>query len=116
MDELKAIADRLEKSVDKTNAMSAKARMELDALAEVQSEERLKMQEMNNAQISDMRKHYGRIIMGLIITLAIILGGIVGGTIYLIANYDFAVATYQNISSDNNSNATIYDGIEYTRN
>lgn len=116
MDELQSITERLEECLEHTDAVASKARLQLDAFAEIQSEERVKIQTMHKEEMADMRKYYTRIIMGLIITLVILLGSIIGGTIYVLANYDFAVATYQTQDIADGGSANIYDGINISTN
>lgn len=82
-----------------------------DTLAEMYKEERLEQQKNFSEQMDKMRKHYGRIIAGLIISLCLFIGGVIGGVIYVISNYEFAFYTEQNVDSSDNSTSTINDGI-----
>lgn len=123
MDELQSITERLEECLESTNAVASKARLQLDAFAEIQSEERVKTQTMHKEEKDEMRNHYEkiitkltRVIIGLLIVLVIILGSIIGGTIYVLANFDFAVATYQTQDITDGGSANIYDGINISTN
>lgn len=109
--------------------MDARQRYEFDAMAEMQSEERQEMQrlfaqerktthelyvkekEVLAHNYENQSKHYKQIIMGLIFTLAILLGGVVCGVVYLFTNFDFGVVGAQDVISDNYGNSIIYDGI-----
>lgn len=108
-----------------TDDVKAQQRYEFDAMAEMHSEERLEMQrffaqerktthelyakekELLLEEKDRQAKHYTRIIMGLIISLVLLLGGIIGGAVYLFTSFDFGMATYQEFGS----NSINYDGI-----
>lgn len=114
MEQLDSIAGRLEQAVEATSALAAESRIKFDALIEMQSEERLKMQEMFLQEKQDLLDHFAqsdkrknKIIIGLIIALVILIGSAVGGAIYVLANFDMAVISTQDL--DNNS--IVYDGI-----
>lgn len=121
MEQLDSIAGRLEQAVEATSALAAESRIKFDALIEMQSEERLKMQEMFLQEKQDLLAHYERIgkgkdkiIIGLIIALVVLIGGIVGGAFYVLSNYDIGVFS-QDVQADGSSTAIIYDGITYTK-
>lgn len=118
MEQLDNIAGRLEQAVEATSALAAESRIKFDALIEMQSEERLKMQEMFLQEKQDLLAHYERtgkrkdkIIIGLIIALVILIGSIVGGTIYVLTNFDLAVVATQNENVGDYNNINIHDGI-----
>lgn len=117
-----------------TDDVKAQQRYEFDAMAEIHSEERLEMQRFfaqerktthelyakeKKLLLDDKDKqarYYNRIIMGLIMSLVLLLGSIVVGAVYLFTNFDFTMATYQEVVSGDNSQSVINDGIKYTRN
>lgn len=114
MDEFNNLASRLEDAVEKTSILATESRMKFDAMIEMQSEERLKMQEMFLKEKQDLLEHFeksdkrkNKIIIGLIIALAILIGSGVCGAIYVLAKFDMAVVSTQDL--DNNS--ILYDGI-----
>lgn len=107
-------AEKLKEVAIGANVALTEMRIQFETMMEMQKEERLERERMYNEEKDKMRKHYGRIILGLILTLCLILGGIIGGTIYLLTNFDIAFGTYiqePNVGGDGNS--TIYDGIHF---
>lgn len=120
MEQLENIASRLERATEETAALAAESRVKFDAMVEMQSDERLKMQEMFAQEKKDLLDHFAqsdkrknKIIMGLIIVLVVLIGSLVGGAIYLFTNFDFAVATYQQLDINGDGTQTIQDGIHY---
>lgn len=111
--ELDNRANELDDMSSRTDIALKEMRLQFETMMEMQRQERADMAKLNEEEKDKMRKHYGRIIAGLIVTLCLILGIIIGGAIYLFNNFDFAVTTYQDVYSDNNGTATIYDGIHF---
>ena len=106
-------ARTLEKESEGMNAYAAETRLQFDTLVQLQMQERQAIEKRHSEETKDIRKHYGRIIAGLIITLVVILGAIVGSIVYVFANYDIGViSTYQEVDSSDNSVSNIWDGIE----
>lgn len=93
------------------NIALAEMRMQFETLAEMQKEERIETQKMYNAEKENMRKHYGKIIIGLIATLVILIGGIIGGIVYFLSNYDFKIEYGQDLYVGGNGDQNIHDGI-----
>lgn len=121
MEKLDSIAVRLEKAVEETSALAAESRLKFDAMVEMQSDERLKMQEMFLKEKQDLLTHFeqsdkrkNKIIIGLIIALVVLIGGIVGGAFYVLSTFDIGVFS-QDVQADGSSTAIIYDGITYTK-
>lgn len=110
---LKDNVEKLDEVSSRTDLALTEMRLQFETMMEMQKEERIETQKMHNEEKDKMRKHYGRIIIGLILTLFLILGSIIGGAIYILTNFEFAFATYQDVYSDNNGTATIYDGIHF---
>lgn len=109
------VTDQVNELAERANAMMAESRLRFEVLVTTQKDERIEMQKLHDAEKEKMRKHYGRIIFGLILALSLLLGGIIGGAIYLFSNYDFKVVN-QEMYIGGDGNSTIYDGIHYNRN
>lgn len=105
------ITSKAEETLGKADAMMAETRLQFDTLVTMQHEERIEMQKMFNEQLEKQRKHYGNIILGLIIALVILIGGIVGGAAYILSNYDIVTGTYQEVYVGGDGSSTIEDGI-----
>lgn len=111
MESLENSVNKAKETADKANVLMSELRLQFDTLTEIQKEERIETAKIHIAEKEAMRKHYGRIIWGLIITLAIIVGGVIGGMIYLFANYDLQVYTVQDVYASGNGTSIINDGI-----
>lgn len=113
---LKDNVEKLDEVSSRTDLALTEMRLQFETMMEMQKEERIETQKMHNEEKDKMRKHYGRIIIGLILTLFLILGSIIGGTIYLVTNFEFATIEYgQDIQIGGDGNPTINDGIHYNR-
>lgn len=106
------INERISETTDKLNAMMAETRLQFDTLVTMQKDERIELQKMHHEEMEKVRKHYGKIIFGLIIALVLLLGGIIGSAIYVFSTYDFETV-YQDNYVGGDGSATIYDGIHY---
>lgn len=118
-----AIAETVKEMTDKANAMVAETRIQFDTLVTLQNDERKDMRESFRAErekfldafqaeTSALRKHYGRIIAGLLIALGVLIGGIVAGAVYLFSTYDFTTITQDAyVGGDGFSN--IFDGMHF---
>lgn len=104
-------AKEIEHYTEGANLALTEMRLQFETLAEMQKEERLEQQKSFCNQMDKMRKHYGRIIAGLIVALCLIFCGIIGGVIYVLSTYEFSYYTEQNVDSSDNSTSTINDGI-----
>lgn len=114
VDEINEEAEKLKEIASGANVALTEMRLQFETMMEIQKEERLERERMYNEEKEHMRKRYGRIILGLILTICLILGSFVGGAIYLFTNFDIAFGTYiqkPNVGGDGNS--TIYDGIHF---
>lgn len=100
-----------------TDLALTEMRLQFETMMEMQKEERIESQKMHNEEKANIRKHYGRIIIGLIITICLIIGGIVGGLIWFFSNYELKLGTEfsQYLDVGGNGSPTIYDGIHYDR-
>lgn len=104
------IAETIRSMTDRANAMAAETRLQFDTLVTMQKDERIEIQKMFHDELDKMRTHYGHIIIGLVVTLMILLGGIVGGVAYILTNYEFETYSQeQYIGGDGNND--IHDGI-----
>lgn len=106
------LTDKVNKMTDTAEAMMAETRLQFDTLIAMQSDERKEMRHAFHEEKEKMRKHYGRIIAGLILTLVIILGAIIGGAVYIFSNYDIQTV-YQDVNVGGDGSSTIFDGIHY---
>lgn len=105
-------AEQLNKVASSTDLALAEMRIQFETMMEMQKEERIETQKMSHEELDKMRKHYGRIITGLILTICLILGSVIGGAIYLFSNYDFAYIL-QDPTIGGNGDLNLYDGIHY---
>lgn len=120
----KNITEQIEEFAEKANAAMAEARIQFDTLATLHSDERRemrqtfqaekeKMREGFHAEMDKMRKHYGKVIAGIIVPFALLLGGIIGGAVYVFSNYEIASFTQEQYIGGDGDN-TIEDGIHHT--
>lgn len=118
IEQLQNSANELDKISAGTNIALTEMRVQFETLVEMQKEERIEIQKMHNETIEKIENrhakdiaHWKHIVIGLILVIALFVGGLIGGAIYLITNFEFTFGTYQDVYSDNNGTATIYDGI-----
>lgn len=104
-------ANELEKAVERADAAQASAMMYTDTMAELYKEERTEILERCTKEKADMRKHYQKIILVLAITMALIIGGLIGGAAFVLSNFDIEFGNAQNISTNGGGDSTIEDGI-----
>lgn len=109
-----ALSEQLERFADSANAMVAEARIQFDTLVTLQNDERKDMRDAFHREKERMRKHYGRIIAGLIIAMILLLGGIIGGAVYVLSNFDFVGYSQEAYIGGNGTN-NIYDGVHIDR-
>lgn len=95
-------AETVKRMAEGTNIAMAEMRLQMETLTAVHKEEK-----------ADMRKHYGRIIMALILVICLIIGSIVGGVIYVLANYDIEFGYTQNAYNEVGGDNIINDGIHF---
>lgn len=123
MEYMKMAEKLMDETVNAANVAMAQSTVALDTMLQLQSDERIekdkafmealdKLSERHADEKEKMRKHYQRIILAISLSLLILIGGLVGGMVYLFSNFDFAVATYQDVSVGNDGNSTIEDGIK----
>lgn len=108
---LENTAKEIEHYTEGANMALTEMRLQFETLAEMQKEERLEQQRSFCDQMDKMRKHYGRIIAGLILALCVLIGGIISGLFYVLQNFDFV--TYYQELNENGGDANLYDGIHY---
>lgn len=82
-------AEELENLGGRTNLALTEMRLQFETMVELQKEERIATEQAHIEDKEKMRKHYSRVICGLIVALLIIIGGLVGTFIYVVANCDF---------------------------
>lgn len=103
-DEIRTDIENLESKAEQAHAAVTESRLSLEMVLEKHSED-----------LEKQRKHYCRIIYALILTLVLFVSSVVGGAIYLLANYDFGVI-YQESTIGGSGDQNIYDGIHIDRN
>lgn len=116
--ELEKKAESLDKITSEANLALTEMRIQFETLAEMQKEERLLLQKMYNDSVEKLSdrhekqiKHWKNIVIGLIVTICLIIGSIIGGAIYLFANYDILVGYAQESYVGGDGTSTINDGI-----
>ena len=109
-------ARTLEKESEGMNAYAAETRLQFDTLVQLQMQERQAIEKRHSEETKDIRKHYGRIIAGLIITLMIIMGGIVGTVVHIFSTYELIPSFEQTVTASGNGDSVINDGITYDGN
>lgn len=107
-------AERLGNLGDELDIKTSAMLVEFDTLLALQKDERVEYQRMHHEAMKDLTKHYMRIIIALILTLALFIGGLIGTAAYILANFDIGVV-YQDTSVGGDGEATINDGIHYDR-
>lgn len=114
-------AEKLSKIADGANTALAEMRVQFETLAEMQKEERLERDKMHNAAVEKILdkcerevKHWKHICIGLILTLCLILGSIIGGIVYIATNFDIEFGSYiQEPTVGGDGTSTINDGIHF---
>lgn len=114
-EKMEETAKRLDNAAKTADAVVAETRLHFDTLVQLQMDERQQSEERHAKEKEQMRKHYAKIIIGLILTLFLLVGGIFGTVLYLFTNYDFATA-YQEQTIGGDGNPIIYDGVYYNGN
>lgn len=102
---------KVETYAGEANMALTEMRIQFETLAEMQKEERIQTQKMHNEEKDSMRKHYFKVIIGLIATLIILIGGIIGGIMYFLSNYDLRIEYGQDLYVGGNGDQNIHDGI-----
>lgn len=118
VEKLQESARELDKMASGTNMALTEMRVQFETLTEMQKQERIEMQKMYSEIIEKMEdkhakdiKNWKHVVIGLIVTISLIIGSIIGAAIYIATNYEIVTGTYQDVSSDNSSTVTIHDGI-----
>lgn len=81
-------AEELEHLTDRTNIALAEMRLQFETMTEMQKQERENLVKEHYKDTERMRKHYGKIIACLILSLFVMICGIIGSVAYFFANYD----------------------------
>lgn len=105
--------EHMDKAVENADAVVTASRLNVEMILESHAEERQQAEERHSRDMEAMRKHYTRIILGLLLTLAILVGSAFAGVIYVLVNYDVYVETYQELDASGNGKSIIEDGIHY---
>lgn len=108
-----------DESYDDTKIALTEMRLQFETLLEMQKEERIELSKIKKEELDGLResfekqtKHLKHIIIGLILTLCLILGSIIGGVVYVLSNYEIET-TYQNVTVGGDGESNIHDGIHY---
>ena len=119
---LEMAAEKLEKTVEEVNQVEERLMCQYDTMSELFFEEKkLLLAQMADAEKrhaeerESMRKHYGRALLAVSLTLLIIVASLIGGIIYLVSNYEFSYEVYQEVSAEGGGDSTIEDGIQFDR-
>lgn len=119
---LEMAAEKLEKTVEEVNQVEERLMCQFDTMSELFFEEKkLLLAQMADAEKrhaeerESMRKHYGRALLAVSLTLLLVIGSLIGGLIYLISNYDIGVAIYQEVNAEGGGDSTVEDGIHVDR-
>lgn len=111
--ELKHCTEKLGDIAEGTNIALTEMRIQFDTMVQSQQEERIRMQELYSGERDKIRKHYGHIILALVLTIVLILGTVVGAVMYVFSNYDIMTGYVQDLYIGNDGTNTIYDGIHF---
>lgn len=111
MDNINEVSQNLNKATDKANILATEMLVQFDTMAQLQMQEREHMNKLQAEEREAMRKHYGRILGGVIAALVILIGGIVGGAFYIFTHFDLGVITTQSPVIDGDGRIIVNDGI-----
>lgn len=108
-----------ENPVDASNVALSEMRLQFDTLAEMQKEERIELAKIHKDEMDSERashekqiKHLKHIIIGLILTLCLIIGGIIGCCAYVLTSFD-TFTFFQDASIGGDGESNIHDGIHF---
>lgn len=122
---VKNVAEKAEKvkaMSDSANLALTEMRLQFDTIAEIQKEERIEYQKMHNESVKEIMdrhekdiKHWKHICIGLILTLALFIGGLIGTVAYILTNFSFEYVDSfaQDVYVGGDGTSTINDGIHY---
>lgn len=106
-------ANNLNTETSQAELVMTEARLNVEMILEAQADERQRIEERHVKEMQETRKHYGRIILCLVLTLILLVGSALGGVIYVLMNYDIGIIT-QDSFIGGNGDLNIYDGIHYS--
>lgn len=113
-EKMEETAKRLDNAAKTADAVVAETRLHFDTLVQLQMDERQQSEERHAKEKQEIRSHYAKIIIGLILTLFLLVGGIFGTVLYLFTNYEFAAYTSaQDLHIGGDGNQDVYDGIHF---
>lgn len=114
MEDLKKSAEKLESIAENANVIVTEMRVQWGMMLDTQQKERMELNRLHAEERERDRKFFGRIIIGLILTLVLLIGGIIGTAVYILANYDIGLVTYyQELNTEGDGDQNINDGIHY---
>lgn len=114
-------AKELENVTSGTNLALSEMRIQFETLAEMQKEERIETQKMHNEAVDKLMErhakevaHWKHIVIGLILVIALFVGGLIGTAVYIFSTYDF-IGLDQIIDIGGDGSPIINDGIHCDR-
>lgn len=124
VERLNESAKKLDEMTDVANLKLTETLLQFDTMVQAQKEERVETTRMHNEAIEKIMErhakdiaHLKHIIIGLIITICLIIGSLVGAAIYLVSNFEFefqdGYELNQNIDIGGNGDPQIHDGIHF---
>lgn len=115
VEKLNENANRLGDMGDILNDKISAMLVNVDTLSALYKDERETQQKMYYEAIDKLTKHFKHIIIALILTLALFIGGTIGTVAYILANFDIEFGYTQNVDIGGNGDHVINDGIHYDR-
>lgn len=115
-------AEKVKAMSDSANLALTEMRLQFDTIAEIQKEERIEYQKMHNESVKEIMdrhekdiKHWKHICIGLILTLVLFIGGLIGTVAYILTNFSFEYVDSfaQDVYVGGDGTSTINDGIHY---
>lgn len=111
---LEKSAEDLEQLTSRTSIALSEMRLQFEAITEIQKDERETMYKVHQEEIEKVRKHYGKIVCGLLMTIILLIVGVIGGVIYVFHNYDFqSYSLTQDMNIGGAGENTINDGLHF---
>lgn len=111
VDKMNENATRLGDLGDELNVKASEMLLQFDTLVQLQKEERVEYQRMHHEAMKDLTKHYMRIIIALILTLILFIGGVIGTVAYFMVNFDVQFGYVQDAYIGGDGTNNINDGL-----
>ncbi len=112
IDDMSEKLEKVDSMVKEGDMLLAGANLYVTSLIESYKEERLETQRLHEKEV----RHWKHVVIALVLTLAIFIGSVVGGAIYVLTNFDIMTGEFaQAIDIGGDGNPIINDGIHYDR-